>query len=78
MKSGWRGVAAIACAVGAAVFWAVDLALWQPLAERPGEVGENNTYWARDLRSPSSSPDGAIGCPGGQPRRSAPAGSLPT
>ncbi|HEV7708584.1 MAG TPA: hypothetical protein VGP16_10360, partial [Asanoa sp.] len=43
-------MAAIACAVGAAVFWAVDLALWQPLAERPGEVGENNTYWARDLR----------------------------
>jgi hypothetical protein len=54
MKVGWRGVVAIACAVGAAVFWAVDLALWQPLAERPGEFGEvygeNNTYWARDLR----------------------------
>ncbi|MEV4538465.1 hypothetical protein AB0J82_32275 [Asanoa sp. NPDC049518] len=55
MRVGWRDVVAVGCAVGAAVFWGIDLAFWQPLTERSGELvlfsyAENNTYWARDLR----------------------------
>ncbi|WP_144022719.1 hypothetical protein [Asanoa hainanensis] len=55
MRVGWRDVVAVGCAVGAAVFWGIDLAYWQPLTERSGELvlfsyAENNTYWARDLR----------------------------
>jgi hypothetical protein len=55
MRVGWRGVVAIGCAVGAAVFWGINLALWQPATEQSGgvllfSIAENNTYWARDLR----------------------------
>lgn len=47
----WWGLA-IACA--AAVLWAVDLTILEPLTEPsrhlPDGLAENNTYWARDLR----------------------------
>lgn len=55
MRVGWRGGIAIGCALGAAVFWGINLALWQPSTERSSglvffSIAENNTYWARDLR----------------------------
>lgn len=37
-------------AAGAAVLWAIGLVLWQPLSEPTDVVGENSTYWARELR----------------------------
>ncbi|GAA2638280.1 hypothetical protein GCM10010399_84490 [Dactylosporangium fulvum] len=38
-------------AAGAAVLWAIGLVLLQPLSEpAAGSLGENNTYWARELR----------------------------
>jgi len=38
-------------AAGAAVLWAIGTVLLQPLSEPPaGSLGENNTYWARELR----------------------------
>ncbi|MDG4825541.1 hypothetical protein O7635_27145 [Asanoa sp. WMMD1127] len=48
MRVGWRTAVAIGCALGAAVLWGVDLARWQPVLEFG--IGQNNTYWARDLR----------------------------
>ncbi|MEV0720368.1 hypothetical protein [Asanoa sp. NPDC050611] len=54
MRIDGRGAVAVGSALTAAVLWALDVALWQPLAERPGDFAfvyaENNTYWARDLR----------------------------
>jgi hypothetical protein len=54
MRIDGRGAVAAGCALAAAVLWGLDLALWQPLAERPRDLAstfaENNTYWARDLR----------------------------
>ncbi|MDG4788500.1 hypothetical protein O7626_21605 [Micromonospora sp. WMMD1102] len=38
-------------AAGAAVLWSIGLVLLQPLSEPAvGSLGENNTYWARELR----------------------------
>jgi hypothetical protein len=47
-----RALLAVLAAVGAAV-WAVGVTVWQPLSEPEhfaGATGENNTYWARELR----------------------------
>jgi hypothetical protein len=53
--STWRPRAALlvvtVAAAGAAVLWAIGTVLLQPSSEPPaGSVGENNTYWARELR----------------------------
>lgn len=38
-------------AAAAALVWAIGMTVWQPLSEpTDGALGENNTYWARDLR----------------------------
>jgi hypothetical protein len=37
-------------AAGAAVLWAIGLVVWQPSSEPTDVVGENSTYWARELR----------------------------
>jgi len=55
MRVGWRGGIAIGAALGAAVFWGINLAVWQRSTEQSSglvyfSIAENNTYWARDLR----------------------------
>ncbi|BCY11789.1 hypothetical protein L3i22_068770 [Actinoplanes sp. L3-i22] len=39
-------------AAASAVVWAIGMTVWQPLSEPtgPDATGENNTYWARELR----------------------------
>ncbi|MEU8375020.1 hypothetical protein AB0C22_18095 [Micromonospora sp. NPDC048894] len=38
-------------AAAAALVWAIGMTVWQPLSEpTDGAIGENNTYWARELR----------------------------
>ncbi|MER7002830.1 hypothetical protein ABT297_07260 [Dactylosporangium sp. NPDC000555] len=44
-------VAVAVAAAGAAVLWAIGLVVLQPLSEPlAGSEGQNNTYWARELR----------------------------
>ncbi|MGY0232929.1 hypothetical protein [Longispora urticae] len=54
MLSWWRTIVGLLGAWGGVVLWSVDLTLLQPLTEpdKPWHdlSGENNTYWARDLR----------------------------
>ncbi|ROT33906.1 hypothetical protein [Micromonospora sp. HM5-17] len=52
MRMNGHGVIGIGAATGAAISWAIGLALLQPWTEPTGPqaYAENNTYWVRDLR----------------------------
>jgi len=50
----WRVLLGGLCGTGAAVIWAVALAVYQPFMQPSGpdtdQVASNNTYWPRDIR----------------------------
>jgi len=51
MLSHWRTALAVLCGVIGAVIWAAGLAIYQPYMEPVSpDLGDNNTYWPRDIR----------------------------